>query len=395
MATASVKEPSWHRNLRNRRQKARGTVAAFKLGVSVPWDQLHRAGNLLNEHHGSMAWTTVRSKPSSKSRYVVCGKCSAQHSDAWCYLGNLTRFPNCRHCAEPYPSPTSRQKGTKPNADQGAASKPEDVLAELRAAYQAGPDKVKAILFPEEVQSQAKQPTLGQRAQARKDSQYKVTVLIKKVAAKTDELAALQEECVEAMLKAEAAEKAFADTIALENRALTPEGAKQDDPCFISGEDLEAARKSLDKEQAALLQKKLTEMEKAKAEIDALLSTAKAAATPAGNKDEEGDVTMGGPSAGAAPAPAATAAIGKGKGRPASQAAASSQPEAPTSPEEAKLQKSVDAATAQMAARLQARKDEDRAKAQKDQEQAAKIVRGAKREAEQAAQAPAETLMED
>ena len=48
-----------------------------------------------------------------------------------------------------------------------------------------------------------------------------------------------------------------------------------------------------------------------------------------------------------------------------------------------------------MAARLQARKDEDRAKAQKDQEQAAKIVRGAKREAEQAAQAPAETLMED
>ena len=300
--------------------------------------------------------------------------------------------PNCRHCAEPYPSPTSRQKGTKPNADQGAASKPEDVLAELRAAYQAGPDKVKAILFPEEVQSQAKQPTLGQRAQARKDSQYKVTVLIKKVAAKTDELAALQEECVEAMLKAEAAEKAFADTIALENRALTPEGAKQDDPCLISGEDLEAARKSLDKEQAALLQKKLTEMEKAKAEIDALLSTAKAAATPAGNKDEEGDVTMGGPGAGAAPAPAATAAIGKGKGRPASQAAASSQPEAPTNPEEAKLQKSVEAAMGQMAALLQARKDKDRVKAQQDQEQAAKIVKGAKREAEQAAQAPAEHM---
>ena len=45
-----------------------------------------------------------------------------------------------------------------------------------------------------------------------------------------------------------------------------------------------------------------------------------------------------------------------------------------------------------MAALLQTRKDKDRVKAQQDQEQAAKIVKGAKREAEQAAQASAEHM---
>jgi len=62
------------------------------------------------------------------------------------------------------------------------------------------------------------------------------------------------------------------------------------------------------------------------------------------------------------------------------------------SPEEAKQQKSVEAATGQMAALLQARKEKDRVKAQQDQQQAAKIVKRAKREAEEAAEGPAEHM---
>ena len=60
--TRGCKEPSWHRNLRKERQRARGLIAASKIGIQIPPHIIEQALQVLAPHHATdphriQSWT--------------------------------------------------------------------------------------------------------------------------------------------------------------------------------------------------------------------------------------------------------------------------------------------------------------------------------------------------
>jgi hypothetical protein len=345
------------------------------------------------------------SKPSSKARYVVCGSCIDERRDAWVYLNKLHLHPTCKHCARPYPDPQKRRKAAGPGqlgheaptaggthvADIAKKMRAE-IMAELKAAHDAGPDALRALLEAEALSSQHKQPTLGERSKARKDTQYKVSIIVKKLAAKREEIALLEEECIEAMEKAEAAEQAYTDAIRSEHEAVVSEkeGEQLGTGSLFPGADIEAAMKVLDKDQTQALQKQLDSLAKAQAEVAGLLRIASAATTsvPATEgTDGSGDALMADvPTGGAAGSGAPGPSIGKGKGH---GSGAPSAGEASTAPDDAAHQQRLKDEKSRMTELFEKRKKEKRDQDEKQSERAKEIIEQAKRQAEVAAAAGA------
>lgn len=110
-------EAAWHRNLRRRRQTARGLVAAARYGGEVPPSELQKAREILI-HHGTApamagAWHKVTGRHNANA--WKCTTCSGGGFNFWVRPNK----DNCPQCQAAYPF---RPKLFKDSADAGGGS---------------------------------------------------------------------------------------------------------------------------------------------------------------------------------------------------------------------------------------------------------------------------------
>ena len=89
-------EPSWHRNLRRSRQRARGLLAAHRLGFLVSPATLQSAAAKLQHHHGSSVGT-FEPLPMGEGKKPdwYCGRCKGK--DGGKFL-NFHFRTSCKMC---------------------------------------------------------------------------------------------------------------------------------------------------------------------------------------------------------------------------------------------------------------------------------------------------------
>ena len=90
-STASVPEPAWHRNLRKKRQLARGIVAAAGLGFAVDNSRVAAAAARLCGHHGSAMVPSLATAAPGRKADWYCHKCGIDKV-------TFGKFDNCHFC---------------------------------------------------------------------------------------------------------------------------------------------------------------------------------------------------------------------------------------------------------------------------------------------------------